>query len=88
MASKTRILSLYKQLLRESQKFSQYNFREYAMRRVRDGFAQAKNESNMEKIEQSIHFGEENLAIIKRQVILGQLYKDNILIIEALKDKQ
>lgn len=87
MASKSRILSLYKQLLREGQKFSQYNFREYALRRVRDGFVQAKNETNPAKIDKLVKHAEDNLIMIKRQVVLGELYKNNILIIEAVKSK-
>ncbi|KAL4623442.1 LYR motif-containing protein 4-like [Arapaima gigas] len=40
MASSSRyqVLSLYRMLLKESKKFPSYNFRMYALRRVRDGF--------------------------------------------------
>ncbi|KAK4319114.1 hypothetical protein Pmani_009947 [Petrolisthes manimaculis] len=76
------ILSLYKSLLRESHKFSSYNYREYALRRVRDGFRAGRHLANEAEQEQQLQIAQESLEIIKRQVVIGQLYKSPALIIE------
>lgn len=93
---KKQILSIYKQLLRESQKFDSYNFRwvpvpvfgfffyliyydnkeyfsnisnrNYALRRVKDGFKGNKSLSRMEDVNKQFKCANENLDIIKRQV--------------------
>ncbi|KAG7291601.1 hypothetical protein NEMBOFW57_001620 [Staphylotrichum longicolle] len=40
--SAQKVLSLYRQLLRQGNQFSAYNFREYAKRRTRDAFRENK----------------------------------------------
>ena len=75
-------LSLYKQLLRESRKFSHYSFRSYALRRVRDAFRANKDEVDPKKIDKLLEEARQNLQLIKRQVIIDQLYKTNPLVIE------
>uniref|UniRef100_A0A1B0CM77 Complex 1 LYR protein domain-containing protein n=1 Tax=Lutzomyia longipalpis TaxID=7200 RepID=A0A1B0CM77_LUTLO len=56
MSSKGKILSLYKLMLRESQKFTSYNYREYARRRIRDGFRDNKAVSDSQTIENQIKY--------------------------------
>ncbi|XP_071523046.1 LYR motif-containing protein 4 [Panulirus ornatus] len=79
---KREVLSLYKALLRESQKFSSYNYREYALRRVRDGFKAGRNLTEAEDQHRELQIAKESLAVIKRQVVIGQLYRSPNLIIE------
>jgi len=81
-ANRAIVLSLYKQLLREGSKFPAYNFRMYTLRRARDAFKQHKNLSDESMIKSCINEGMNNLEIIKRQVIIGNLYKTDKLIIE------
>lgn len=73
---------LYKSLLREGKKFSNYNFRMYALRRVRDNFKENISESNPQKISEFVAFGKKNLETLKRQVIVENLYKMDSLVIE------
>ncbi|XP_045610889.1 LYR motif-containing protein 4 [Procambarus clarkii] len=75
------VLALYKALLRESRKFTSYGYREYALRRVRDGFKAAKNLTEEDQ-QREIQVAKESLEIIKRQVVVGQLYRSPTLIIE------
>lgn len=85
MASKTtavRILSLYKEMLRESEKFTGYNYRLYAQRRIKDAFREHKNETDANSIKTLVQKAEENLEIIKRQVTISKLYKEPKLVIE------
>lgn len=77
-----RVLALYKKLLRESAKFSGYNYRSYAQRRIKDAFREHKHETDQSKIDSLIQKGQENLEIIKRQVVISQLYKEPKLVIE------
>ncbi|XP_066290481.1 LYR motif-containing protein 4-like [Branchiostoma lanceolatum] len=88
MAASTRsvVLSLYKKILRESKTFSSYNFRMYALRRTRDGFRANKDVTDPAKIQELIKQAEESLQVIKRQVVIGQLYSTEKLVIE--KDTQ
>ncbi|KAG7160191.1 LYR motif-containing protein 4-like [Homarus americanus] len=75
-------LALYKSLLRESQKFLAYNYREYALRRIRDGFKATRNVTEEATLQRELQHARESLEVIKRQVALGQLYRPPNLIIE------
>ncbi|XP_077983371.1 LYR motif-containing protein 4-like [Glandiceps talaboti] len=85
MASRTKVLTLYKQMLRESKKFTGYNYRTYAVRRIRDAFRENKSLTDSDQITQLLVKAEENLAIIKRQVVISQLYSEPRLVIEVPK---
>jgi len=80
--SRKAVLCLYRELMRESNKFSAYIYRKYALRRIRDAFRENKNITDETVIENLIKDGQKNLAIIKRQVIINQLYKTDKLVIE------
>ncbi|XP_049278288.1 protein bcn92 [Anopheles funestus] len=71
---KMKVLSLYKQLLRASQKFDSYNYRMYALRRIRDAFRANKALTDGTTIASELSYAQKNLEIIKRQTIVGQLY--------------
>uniref|UniRef100_A0A1L8DAM0 Complex 1 LYR protein domain-containing protein n=1 Tax=Nyssomyia neivai TaxID=330878 RepID=A0A1L8DAM0_9DIPT len=82
MSSSNKILSLYKLLLRESQKFSSYNYREYARRRIKDGFRDSKGLTDKQTIENQLKYANDSLTIIRRQALIGDLYKTDKLVIE------
>eukprot|EP00579_Thalassiosira_antarctica_P007980 CAMPEP_0201882730 /NCGR_PEP_ID=MMETSP0902-20130614/14373_1 /ASSEMBLY_ACC=CAM_ASM_000551 /TAXON_ID=420261 /ORGANISM="Thalassiosira antarctica, Strain CCMP982" /LENGTH=84 /DNA_ID=CAMNT_0048411319 /DNA_START=71 /DNA_END=325 /DNA_ORIENTATION=- len=73
MSASNASLSLFRTLLRESKKVDNYNFRHYAIRRVKVGFQLNKdltgNEAGL-----AFREGEEQLDILKRQVVIGGLY--------------
>ncbi|KAF9823145.1 hypothetical protein SFRURICE_016038 [Spodoptera frugiperda] len=83
--TKQQVLSMYKLLLREAVKFPNYNFRSYALRRIRDGFKENKALTDLKQINQQYDFATENLNIIKRQVIVGDLYRTDKLVIENIQ---
>lgn len=70
----TKILSLYKTMLRESQKFVDKNYRSYAIRRVRDGFKEGAKETDQSKIQENILKAKDDLIIIKRQSTISHLF--------------
>lgn len=82
MATRTQILSLYKSLMRESQKFAAYNFRSYAVRRVRDAFKQHKLETDPDNLKKLVSEAYENLEVIKRQAVISRMYQADKLVIE------
>ncbi|GAU95343.1 hypothetical protein RvY_06976-2 [Ramazzottius varieornatus] len=77
------VLMLYKNLLRASQEFSNYNFRSYANRTVKEAFSEYKVEKNPQRIQELMAKGEKNLEIIRRQARLGNLYSSDKLVIET-----
>merc|ERR1712156_90640 len=86
-SQRSRILSLYKQLLRTSEHFNNYNFRNYALRRVKDGFQDAKLEKDPAAIESFINEAEQQLALVKRQTTIGQMFQEQKVVLEAMKSK-
>mmetsp|Transcript_13225 Transcript_13225/g.19986 ORF Transcript_13225/g.19986 Transcript_13225/m.19986 type:complete len:84 (-) Transcript_13225:316-567(-) len=82
MSASNASLSLFRSLLRESKKVDNYNFRQYAIRRVKVGFQLNKDLTGNEA---SIAFreGEEQLDILRRQVVLGSLYPSAKSVMEA-----
>ncbi|XP_049537512.1 protein bcn92 [Anopheles darlingi] len=72
---KMKVLSLYKQLIRASQKFDSYNFRSYALRRIRHAFRENKALTDGAQIESELAYGQSNLDIIKRQTVIGNLFR-------------
>lgn len=72
-AGATPPLRLYKLMLREAQKFADFNFRSYAVRRVRDGFRAAVPLSGPE-VQAQLQVAQEQLALMRRQVTVGHLF--------------
>ncbi|KAJ7338501.1 hypothetical protein JRQ81_012403 [Phrynocephalus forsythii] len=82
-ARRDQVLRLYRALLRESQGFSAYGYRTYAIRRIRDAFRENKYIKDSAEIETLVNKAKANLEIIRRQVTIGQLYSTERLIIEC-----
>lgn len=84
MAASTRsqAISLYKLLLRESSKFPSYNYRTYALRRVRDAFRDNRKVEDPETIDRLLQEGHRNLELIQRQVSVGRMYSAQKLVVE------
>ena len=61
-------------MLRESGKFVDFNYRSYAIRRIKDGFRNNANEIDKTKIDENIKHAEENLKLIQRQTTVGHLF--------------
>ncbi|XP_040002511.1 LYR motif-containing protein 4A-like [Xiphias gladius] len=81
-SSSQQVLSLYRRLIRESQKFSAYNYRSYALRRVRSSFRENMEVRNQKHLEQLLIRGRESLSLIMRQVCVGQMYGAQKMVVE------
>uniref|UniRef100_UPI00358F6D7D LYR motif-containing protein 4 n=1 Tax=Myxine glutinosa TaxID=7769 RepID=UPI00358F6D7D len=82
-SSKLRVLGLYRALLRESRKFPSYNYREYAVMRVRDAFREHTGETDPNEIHRLLQKAQDTLEVIRRQVVIGHLYSSKKLVIEG-----
>lgn len=82
MMSNRDLLSLYKILLRESKKFESYNIREYFTRRVKDGFRENVKLTEPAKIEHVQQEARDLLDVLKRQVVIYNMYSPGRLVIE------
>ncbi|KAJ0022603.1 hypothetical protein NQD34_014737 [Periophthalmus magnuspinnatus] len=67
-SSRSQAISLYKMLLRESRKFPSYNYRTYALRRVRDAFRENRTVQDPQLVHSLLEEGHQNLQLIQRQV--------------------
>ncbi|KAI9356921.1 hypothetical protein BD770DRAFT_389576 [Pilaira anomala] len=86
MSSNTKVLSLYRNFIRHGHKFSSYNFRDYTVRRSRDAFRANMNETSPDKISAAIAKAEQELAVVKRQAAISQMYTTGEhLVVEAPK---
>lgn len=81
--SRTAVLSLYRNLLRAGGHFSQYGFREYARRRTRDAFREHKAETDPQRIQDLVSRGINELQMMKRQTVIGQMYNMDKLVVEV-----
>ncbi|CAN3355083.1 protein Isd11p [Diutina catenulata] len=84
MAGPKEVLQLYKQLLQKASKFDNYNFREFALRKVRDSFHENKCLSG-DAITTAYNNGINELALLKRQAAISQMYTFDKLVVEPLK---
>ncbi|KAL5119465.1 hypothetical protein ACEQ8H_002530 [Pleosporales sp. CAS-2024a] len=79
------VRSLYRSLLRQSGQFAAYNFREYAKRRTRDAFRDAKSETEDRRIQDLMQKGLKELQMLKRQTVISQFYQLDRLVVEGGK---
>ncbi|KAG5984568.1 hypothetical protein E4U55_004224 [Claviceps digitariae] len=79
----TQVRSLYRQLLRQGEQFTAYNFREYAKRRTRDAFRENKSVQDPRQIQELVQKGLKELQVLKRQTVIGQFYTMDRLVVEA-----
>lgn len=75
-------LSLYRAMMREATKVNQYNFRHYAVRRVREDFRKNASLTGAEATE-AIKRGHVDLQVLRRQQIVGNLYPAAMSVMDA-----
>uniref|UniRef100_A0A3B4BZL4 Complex 1 LYR protein domain-containing protein n=1 Tax=Pygocentrus nattereri TaxID=42514 RepID=A0A3B4BZL4_PYGNA len=76
------VLSLYRRLLKESRSFPPYNYRTYALRRVRDAFRENRSVEDPKALEQLLNKACDSLAIIQRQVSIRKMYETQQTVVE------
>ncbi len=74
MTTSTPLQSLYKSLLRQAQKYPQYNYREYALRKIKEDFSAAKSISDPQELTKFLEQERQNLEQLKRMTKVQELY--------------
>lgn len=75
-------VKLYKQLHREAEKFTQYNYRSFAHRRIRDHFEKNKTVIDIVQLQNLYKEGQRNLESLRRQTVLSSLYPHQKTVVE------
>jgi LYR motif-containing protein 4 len=65
-------------MMREASRLPDFNFRAYFQRRIRDGFRSAAHLDNTAEIESRLAKARIDLAMLRRQATLGQLFDPHI----------
>ncbi|ODV98195.1 hypothetical protein PACTADRAFT_185377 [Pachysolen tannophilus NRRL Y-2460] len=78
------VLALYRSFLRNASKFGNYNFRSYFLRKTRDTFRENKNITDKEQIDKFFKQSQLDLAILKRQATISQMYHFDKTVVEKL----
>ncbi|TMW59281.1 hypothetical protein Poli38472_004350 [Pythium oligandrum] len=75
MATKQTVLRLYKDMLRDAARVESYNYRNYAVRRVREEFRKNKALSaGSAEQQQALAFAKEQAGVLHRQMVITKLY--------------
>ena len=72
--TRTSTLGLYKSLLRAAGGFSNYNFRDYAVRSVRERFRANVGLAEAEAVAAALREGRHQLDLVKRQTTISRLF--------------
>lgn len=80
-------LSLYRSLLRHGSRLAAYNFREYALRRTRDAFRANRGTDDLRETQVLLQRGHKELAALKRQAVISQMYAAEKLVVEEYAPK-
>ncbi|TDH68019.1 hypothetical protein CCR75_004366 [Bremia lactucae] len=75
MTSSSHVLRLYHEMLRNAAKIETYNFRAYAVRRVKEDFRKHKTlEIGSPEQNKMLEFGREQADVLYRQMVISKLY--------------
>ena len=72
--SRAHVVGLYRDMIRASKLFTNYNFREYALRSVRERFRDASAISGESAVLQAYQEGRVQLDMLRRQSAVSQLF--------------
>lgn len=72
-------------MLEKAYKFDNYNFREYAKRKITHSFKENKSLTNQEEINNFYNQGIKDLSMLSRQSTISQMYTFEKLVVEPLK---
>eukprot|EP01040_Poterioochromonas_malhamensis_P002689 gene2689-2863_t len=87
MVHRVQVLSLYRGLIRSANKFHNYNFRDFAKRKINYEFGKNKALTDSAIIQSQFQKGVEQLEALKRQVIINSLYPEESSVVEKRMQK-
>ena len=86
--TRLQVLALYKQFIKNSKQFNNYNFREYFLRRSRESFRANVALQKPEEVARAFADAKEELGVLKRQAIISQMYTFDKLVVEPLDSQK
>lgn len=89
-AAATTTRALYRSLLKEAHKFPDYEMRPYIARRTKDDFRVKFRALQGAQLDEQVQFGQSQLALIRRQAAIRNLYiaPKSVVELSAAKGKQ
>jgi hypothetical protein len=87
-ASAGEVRHLFRALLREASRFSNYNVREYVKRRAIDAFHQYRDQSDPAVVDAAFKRGLQQLEIARRQSLVYSLYGPRVKSIMHLRSSK
>jgi hypothetical protein len=72
--SRSATIGLYRDLLRAARGFNNYNFREYALRRVREDVREGSTLSGDDALRLAYERGRQQLAMLRRQSAISAMF--------------
>jgi hypothetical protein len=83
--SSAEVIHLFKTLMREASKFTNYNIREYVKRRVKEEFVKNASATDPSAAAAAYVNGQKQLQVVKRQSVVYALYAPRTKSIMDLK---
>ena len=77
MATRVEVLCLYRAMLRQAARFSDYNFRAHAKRRIANEFHSKRSLAQAHDVLASVTRGREQLGLLQRQALMSRLYPES-----------
>mmetsp|Transcript_17102 Transcript_17102/g.26640 ORF Transcript_17102/g.26640 Transcript_17102/m.26640 type:complete len:96 (-) Transcript_17102:401-688(-) len=84
--TKIEVLHLFRGIIKYGKMIKDYNFREYALRRTRDGF-RSNQSLQGEELSKVYSNGLNQFEIVRRQALIGQLYPSETSVMESIGRK-
>lgn len=83
--TRTQVLGLYKQFIKNANNFNDYNFKNYFLRRTRTLFRENREVKDQQKLDSLYTNALKDLGVLKRQSLISQMYTFDKLVVEPLK---
>lgn len=85
LPSRSQVLSLYRQFIRNANNFSNYNYRNYFLRKAKTSFRQNKTLEDVKELNEAWNKAQRELGVLKRQSVISQMYTFDKLVVEPLQ---
>lgn len=85
--TRTQVLGLYRQFIKNASHFNDYNFRNYFLRRAKTTFRENRDVKDQEKLDALYTDALKDLGVLKRQSLISQMYTFDKLVVEPLRQK-
>merc|ERR1711953_486410 len=82
---RSQLINILKQTVRTSQKFNDYNFRSYFVRKYSKELAAVENNEGMTVSQELLEQAKRDLALVERQTVVQGLYNIEPTVVEVQK---